>query len=62
MWFFNKEERRARKIRRLEDLLADKESNLSRWGFAYNPSKVRREEEEIDLLKTKLHRLRNKNG
>ena len=47
-------EKRERRIRYLEDKLADKEERLSKWGFGMQPSERRRMQEDIDALQEEL--------
>lgn len=49
---------RKRRIRKLEDRISDKEYLLQKWGWARNPSYIRREEEKIAELKQQLRKLK----
>jgi len=51
------EEQLARKIRRVEDRLADTQDDLHKWGWSYAPSRNRRIKETIAELEAELAEL-----
>ena len=54
-----KARRRAKRIRKLEDRLADHQHDLHKWGgFSYDPSEIRKVEEKIERDDQKLNALR----
>src|SRR5699024_6073551 len=54
-----KARRRAKRIRKLEDRLADHQHDLHKWGgFSYDPSEIRKVEEKIERDEQKLNALR----
>lgn len=54
---FNSAKRRAKKIRKLEDNIADLKHAKDTWGFSWSPSRHRAVAEEISDLEYKLAKL-----
>ena len=55
---FNAEKRRAKKIRKLEDRIADTRHAQETWGFSWSPSRHRETNENIAKWQEELNLLR----
>ncbi len=45
---------RARRIRMLEDRIADLDHDIDKWGFGMTPSEIRFKGERLEMLRARL--------